>query len=242
MGRANTTSHRKTRDINLEREHLNEQIAALATPGIIRPSFSIPAGDSGRVLVSISEGSAGYEHPVLTSINLSITSGERMAIHGDNGSAKSTLLRAILGDKAVCKTGTWQVVRREFIGYLDQHYATLEADKTVLEVMQDCRVNWSHVEIRQHLNDFMFRKNEEINTLVRNLSGGEKVRLSLARIAAHPPKLLILDEITNNLDLETREHVIQILKDYPGAMLVVSHDCDFLLAIGVTDHYDIPNG
>ena len=130
-------------------------------------------------------------------------------------------------------------MRREFIGYLDQHYSTLNAQKTVLEVIQDCVLNWSHADIRKHLNDFLFRKNEEINTTVLNLSGGEKVRLSLAQIAASTPKLLILDEITNNLDLETRDHVIQILKDYPGAMVVISHDAEFLLSIGVTANYEI---
>ena len=100
-------------------------------------------------------------------------------------------------------------------------------------------LNWSHAEIRKHLNDFLFRKNEEITTTVLNLSGGEKARLSLAQIAAKTPKLLILDEMTNNLDLETREHVIQVLNDYPGAMIVISHDADFLLSIGVTANYGI---
>ena len=75
--------------------------------------------------------------------------------------------------------------------------------------------------------------------MVSSLSGGEKARLSLAQIAAITPKLLILDEITNNLDLETRDHVIQVLKDYPGAMLVISHDADFLSAIGVDTRYRI---
>ena len=85
----------------------------------------------------------------------------------------------------------------------------------------------------------MFRKNEEVNALVSTLSGGEKARLSLAQIAAKTPKLLILDEITNNLDLETRDHVIQVLTAYPGAMIVISHDGDFLKAIDVRVFYDI---
>ncbi len=93
--------------------------------------------------------------------------------------------------------------------------------------------------MRRHLNDFLFRKNEEVNTPVQVLSGGEKARLSLAAIAAFTPKLLILDEITNNLDLETRNHVAIVLKQYPGAMIVISHDADFLREIGVNHWYQI---
>lgn len=72
-------------------------------------------------------------------------------------------------------------------------------------------------------------------------SGGEKARLSLAHIAAKTPKLLILDEITNNLDLETKGHVIEVLKNYPGAMIVISHDAYFLKEIGVHHYLEIKN-
>jgi ATPase subunit of ABC transporter with duplicated ATPase domains len=162
-----------------------------------------------------------------------------LLLSGDNGSGKTTLIRAILGDEAVFKTGSWQVLKREGIGYLDQHYSTLDSQKTVIEMIQNTVPNWPHSEIRKHLNEFLFKKNEEVHTKVADLSGGEKARLSLAQIAAVTPKLLILDEITNNLDLETREHVIQVLKEYPGGMLVVSHDNDFLSAIDVSSRYCI---
>jgi ATPase subunit of ABC transporter with duplicated ATPase domains len=239
MSRAVVTTNQKKSEISHKRLVLTDKMSALRLPEIIKPTFSILAGESGRVLVSISDGRVGFEQPILTNIDLSITSGNRIAISGDNGSGKSTLIRAILEDEKVIKTGSWQLLKRESIGYLDQHYSTLEAEKTVLDIMQDCASNWSHAEIRKHLNDFLFRKNEEIYAPVSSLSGGEKARLSLAQIAAITPKLLILDEITNNLDLETRDHVIQVLKNYPGAMLVISHDVDFLLAIDVTINYGI---
>lgn len=162
-----------------------------------------------------------------------------MAIIGDNGSGKSTLIKAILGDESVCKTGDWHVIKREDIGYLDQHYGTLNPDKTVLETISDLVPNWSHTEVRRHLNDFLFRKNEEVNAIVSILSGGEKARLSLAQIAAKTPKLLILDEITNNLDLETKEHVVQVIKAYPGAMIIISHEADFLEEIGISEVVDV---
>jgi ATPase subunit of ABC transporter with duplicated ATPase domains len=219
-----------------------EQISALRLPEVIKPTFSIQAGESGRVLVSISDGNVGFENLIVRAINLSVTTGERIAISGDNGSGKSTLIRAILEDTAIVKTGSWQVLKQEYIGYLDQHYSTLDVEKTVIDIIQDSVPAWSHAKIRKHLNDFLFRKNEEINAPVSSLSGGEKARLSLALIAAITPKLLILDEITNNLDLETRDHVIQVLKDYPGAMVLISHDTDFLESIQITSHYFIHNG
>lgn len=242
VSRANETSNSKKSGISYKKQILTEKMSTLRLPEVIKPTFSIQAGDSGRVLVSISDGSVGFESRIVTAINLSVTAGERIAISGDNGSGKSTLIRAILGDRAIIKTGSWQVLKREAIGYLDQHYSTLDAQKTVVDIMQDHVSNWSHAEVRKHLNDFLFRKNEEINAMVSRLSGGEKARLSLALIAAIAPKLLILDEITNNLDLETRNHVIQVLKHYPGAMVLISHDANFLDSMSLTAHYFIHHG
>ncbi|MFO1257669.1 MAG: ATP-binding cassette domain-containing protein [Gammaproteobacteria bacterium] len=201
--------------------------------------MSADIGD--RTIVSISDGSVAYaeQEPLLQQISLSISSRDRIAITGDNGSGKSTLIKAILGDESVCKTGEWHVIKQEDVGYLDQHYGTLYADKTLLETIADLVPHLSHTEIRRHLNDFLFRKNEEVNALVSTLSGGEKARLSLAKIAAKTPKLLILDEITNNLDLETKEHVVQVLREFPGAMIVISHERDFLEEIGVSEVVDV---
>lgn len=81
-----------------------------------------------------------------------------------------------------------------------------------------------------------------MNSVVANLSGGERARLSLAQIGAKTPKLLILDEVTNNLDLEARAHVIDILSAYPGAMIVISHDEDFLEKIGIYNFYILRQG
>lgn len=241
-GRAEETSGRKKSAIDKRKSDLDERLADLRLPEIIIPKFSLESSDTGRgVVIQISNGSVGYFEgkPILSGISLSLQSGERIAITGDNGSGKSTLIKAILGDESVCKTGEWHVIKREDIGYLDQHYGTLNPDKTVLETIADLVLAWSHAEIRRHLNDFLFRKNEEVNALVSTLSGGEKARLSLAQIAAKTPKLLILDEITNNLDLETKEHVAQVLWAYPGAMMIISHDGDFLEEIGINEVMDV---
>lgn len=159
-----------------------------------------------RIILSISDGSIGYtgKDPLLKKINLSVKGGDRISIQGDTASGKSTLIKAILDDDRVIKSGHWHTSRVADIGYLDQHYGTLSAEKTVLETLAELASTWSNIEVRLFLNTFLFRKNEEVYATVNTLSGGEKARLSLAHIAVRTPQLLILDEITNNLDLETR--------------------------------------
>ena len=240
--RAEQTSGQKKQALQHKKEDLLNQLAGLALAEIIVPTFSLQADDvNDRVIVSISHGSVGYDQPILADIALSITGRMRLAITGDNGSGKSTLVKAILDDPSVIKTGEWIVPKSSEIGYLDQHYSSLGSQKTVLETIQ-AQVSWPHAEIRKHLNTFLFRKNEEVNALVANLSGGEKARLALAQIAAKTPKLLILDEVTNNIDLETRNHIVEVLKAYPGALIVISHDSDFLESIGISDTFYIEGG
>lgn len=241
--RAIETAGRKTNEIKNKKQELTNKLSGLNLPEIIKPSFSLNVVDvKGRTLVSISEGSINYKNSdklILDKISLSLMSGDRIAIKGTNGSGKSTLMKAIMGDVSVKKSGHWHTPKLEDIGYLDQHYATLEYHKTVLETIHTLVPAWSHIDVRRHLNGFLFRNNEEVNALVSTLSGGEKARLSLAQIAVKTPVLLMLDEVTNNLDLEAREHVIQVLKEYPGAMIVISHDEDFLNAIYVSRYVDL---
>ncbi len=238
--RAEETSGRKKVVIQDKKQALIEQLADLRLPDIIQPKFSLSSAELGdKVLVSISEGGVTYcvEKTVLKNIYLTIRSHSRLAILGDNGSGKSTLVKAILNEPIVIKTGDWLAPNRKDIGYLDQQYAILCPNKTVFETIADEMPEWREAEIRKHLNDFLFRKNEEVEIAVSQLSGGERVRLSLARIAVLNPKLLILDEVTNNLDLETKAHVVTVLKAYPGALIVISHDEDFLEAIDIRESY-----
>jgi ATPase subunit of ABC transporter with duplicated ATPase domains len=224
-----------------QREVLLEKLQDLALPETIVPKFSLQPDEDApsKVILSIQDGACGYDTPLLHNLFLSLTGVDRLALTGNNGSGKTTLVRAILNDPCITKSGEWILPKPEDIGYLDQHYATLNPDQSVLETIQACTPTWPHSEVRRHLNDFLFRKNEEVMALTSTLSGGEKARLCLAQIAARPPRLLILDEVTNNLDLETRDHMIQVLRHYPGAMIAISHDQDFLKAIGIQDFYDV---
>ncbi len=241
--RGEKTAGKNKGNVNALKERIESELRRTRLPEVIKPKFSLTAADLGsRAIVSISDGVCGYEQSVLSDISVSIGSHERVVLMGDNGSGKSTLVKAILGDTSVSKSGNWFTPKRNDIGYLDQHYDNVDSKKTVLDNVLMYFSGHTHAEVRAYLNDFLFRKNEEVMALAGTLSGGEKVRLSLACIAAKTPKLLILDEITNNLDLETREHVIQVLKDYPGAMIIISHDEDFVRNVGVHTTYDIDKG
>ncbi len=240
--RATATSGKKKKAIQHQKNELLDQLSELHLPEIIKPKFCLDASDIGlKTLISITDGAIYYQKDriILQAINFHLNNGEKIAINGDNASGKSSLIKAILLDPKIIKSGNWLTPKITDIGYLDQHYNTLESTKTVFEIVQDVTPSWTCNQIRCHLNDFLFRKNEEINNRISNLSGGEKARLSLAQIAAKPPKLLILDEITNNLDLKTRNHVAQILTNYQGAMIIISHDQEFLAEIGIKYFYQI---
>ena len=210
----------------------------------IEPKFNIDAYkvSLGKSIVSIVNGSCGYaQNVILNKINLQLKGGNKIAIIGDNGSGKSTLIKALLENPNILTGGEWVMPKKSDIGYLDQHYSTLNPNLTVVEVLQEAMPTWTDLEVRKHLNDFLFFTQEDVSNKVLNLSGGEKARLCLAVIAAKSPSLLLLDEITNNIDLETREYVSEVLKSYPGAAIVVTHDPSFLKSLEIYNVYEIIN-
>ncbi|WP_298622466.1 ATP-binding cassette domain-containing protein [uncultured Legionella sp.] len=238
--RAQETSGKKKKALTENKEQLLNRLKELSVEEDITPHFELKGSiNSSKALVTIRGGSITYNtNPILENINLNITSTSRIALIGLNGSGKSTLAKGIMNDNNMVREGFWLTPARKDIGYLDQHYQQLIEHDTVLETLQKSRPDWNHLELRKHLNDFLFRNNGEVNSRVSMLSGGEKARLSLAQIAANPPKLLILDEITNNLDLKTRAHVITLLNKYPAPFIVISHDSDFLEHIGINEYYN----
>jgi ATPase subunit of ABC transporter with duplicated ATPase domains len=228
--KAEKSQGRALSSIDEKKQKLSEQLSEIRLPELILPKLHLSHRDIGdKTIVSIIDGTVGYvDKIILQNINLSVGSRERVAIVGNNGSGKTTMVKAILGDKNILKSGDWNAPNPRDIGYLDQHYGNLDPEKSAVEIISETNPTWNHGEIRRHLNDFLFRKNEEVNALMKNLSGGERARLSLAKIAVCPPRLLILDEVTNTIDLETRDHLVEILREDPAAMIVISHDDDFL--------------
>lgn len=243
--KANQTSGKKKSAINNKKQGLIDQLSELKLPDIILPKFSVDTSNiSNCNILSIYGADIGYnKHDILLkNVSLELSGKGRIAICGKNASGKSTFLKAILGDPHIYKTGSWQLTGLENIGYLDQHYSNLDFNASVIEHLYRARPEWNEAKIRRHLSDFLFRQKEEVVSLTSTLSGGERARLSLSLIAAKTPKLLILDELTNNLDLETKEHVVQVLRNYPGALLIVSHEEDFLQSVGIDHVYKVEGG
>ncbi len=240
--RASQTNGKRKAAIDKKKQHLIEQISDLRLPKVILPKFSLSSNYVfGSNILSISGADIGYKEEliILKNVSLSLSANERISIIGRNASGKSTLLKAIFGKNNIFKTGNWHLPNTQHIGYLDQHYSNLNPQDSVIDHVHKIRPDWHEIDVRKHLNSFLFHNNEEVSNLVCNLSGGEKARLSLSLIAAKSPRLLILDEITNNLDLETKEHVVQVLRKYPGSMIIVSHEENFLQSVGIDHIYKI---
>lgn len=239
--RSAKTTGRKRASIDTKKQNCIENLNKLKQPEVIIPTFNLSTDRlSEKVIISVKNGEVGYPNKtIIKDIHLSIYGTSRVVIAGSNGCGKSTMLKAIIADPSIDKKGQWMSPTLEYCGYLDQHFQNLTNDKSVFETVYNVVDGWSERKIRDHLATFLFFKNEEVNMLTQYLSGGEKVRLSLALIAAKTPPLLILDEVTNNLDSETKNHVIQVLQRYPGALILVSHDPHFLNSINLTDCYEI---
>ena len=171
-------------------------------------------------------------HPgqvVLDSPELSVVGPERIALIGPNGSGKTTLLRSL---HAAGAEVPWK--------YLPQRLDVFDESRTVAENVADVAPHATAEQIRGQLARFLFR-GSDADAVVATLSGGERLRAALARIllAEPAPKLLMLDEPTNNLDITSRQHLIEALETFEGALIVASHDRPFLDAIGPTRTIDL---
>ena len=179
----------------------------------------------------------GYDH-VLSKVSFTLKKGERVAIIGENGKGKSTLLKTLMGQIPPLG-GSYTVGTGVEVGYFDQQAAVAESmypGKTVLNDFWDMYPTLKEVEVRNALGSFLFTREEVFKTLGQ-LSGGEKVRLALCKMFKMRPNLLILDEPTNHMDLVGKEALENMLKNYTGTILFVSHDRYFIkeIATGMLD-------
>jgi ATPase subunit of ABC transporter with duplicated ATPase domains len=217
--------------VNHLKKEVDHALTQFKVEEIIVPRFFIDGkSKSSAAIVTINNGECGYDHGTMILKNLYFNSGphDRICIQAPNGHGKTTLFKAILNDPSIIKHGEWHTPEFNKTGYVNQHYDQFNPESTVFEIIKNESPTLDDQSIRSHLNDYLFRKNEEVNTKIKNLSGGEKARLSLAHIAIKMPHLLLLDEITNNLDMETKNHVITVLNAYPGSIIIISHDIGFL--------------
>jgi ATP-binding cassette subfamily F protein uup len=185
---------------------------------------------SGKLVVDVRRVNFGYDDKVIVrDFSTRILRGERIGIIGPNGSGKSTLLKLILGE---LKPSSGEVVlgTRLQLAYFDQHRRLLDSEKTVRENMSDSdyvTVRGRSRHVIGYLKDFLFPP-QRIDSPVKALSGGERNRLLLAKIFTQSANMMVLDEPTNDLDVDTLELLEDLLADYEGTLLLVSHDRTFL--------------
>ncbi|MFO1131910.1 MAG: ATP-binding cassette domain-containing protein [Hyphomicrobiales bacterium] len=206
------------------KEHVGQQ-------GAVR--MAATSGDiSGKLVAEAKAMSKSFgERPIVANLDLLVMRGDRLGIVGPNGAGKTTLIKLLTGaldpDSGAIRLGTnLQTVT------LDQSRQSLDPNSTLADVITDGRgnsvtVNGETKHVVSYMKDFLFPP-DKARTPVSVLSGGERGRLILARELAKPSNLLILDEPTNDLDLETLDMLQEMLADYPGTILLVSHDRDFL--------------
>ena len=202
------------------------------------------ADRSGRLVARLTDVSYAYEGaPLISHFTTEVSRGDRIGIVGPNGSGKTTLLKLILGeiqpDEGEIRLGT-----NLQIAYFDQMRTRLREDKSLVENVGDGQAYITLNGVRRHvlsyLQDFLFSA-ERARGPISALSGGERNRLLLACLFSHPSNVLVLDEPTNDLDMETLDLLAELLAEYKGTVLVVSHDRAFLDSV-VTGIFAIEDG
>lgn len=186
---------------------------------------------SGRLVAQLKGVTFGYgDTPVIRDLSTTILRGDRVGIIGPNGSGKTTLLRLLLGDLTP-QQGTVRLGANLDAAYFDQHRAVLDEDDTVISNVGEGKdtliINGRPKHIIGYLQDFLFTP-DRARSPVGTLSGGERNRLLLARLFTRPANILVLDEPTNDLDVETLELLEELLFEYKGTVLLVSHERAFL--------------
>ena len=207
-------------------------------PGPVRMEAQ-SAERSGRMVVEAKGVGFTYDNngaydddsePIIRDMTTTIMRGDRIGIIGPNGSGKTTLLRVLLG-QLEAQQGRLRYGTRLEISYFDQLQTQLDGEKTVQENVSPgtdmLLVNGRRKHIIGYLQDFLF-SSDQARMQVKFLSGGEHNRVLLARLFTKPSNVLVMDEPTNDLDMETLELLEELLLDYPGTLLLVSHDREFL--------------
>jgi len=189
------------------------------------------ASRSGKIVFELEEVNYGIEEKTLVrNFSAQVQRGDKIALVGPNGCGKTTLLKLMLG-QLNADSGRVHVGTKLEVAYFDQHRAELDPERTVMDNLaegkQEVMVNGKPRHVLGYLQDFLFHPKRAM-TPVRALSGGERNRLLLARLFLKPSNLLILDEPTNDLDVETLELLEELIDGYQGTVLLVSHDREFV--------------
>lgn len=193
--------------------------------------LAVSAGDrSGKIVADLQNVSKSYDRPIVTDFTATILRGDKVGLLGPNGAGKTTLLKLILGS-ITPDSGTAVMGTRIEVAYFDQMREGLDLNASLEDYISPgsewIEINGNRKHVKSYLSDFLFAP-ERTNSPVSTLSGGERNRLLLARLFARPANVLVLDEPTNDLDIDTLDLLEQLLQDYKGTVFLVSHDRYFL--------------
>src|SRR6476469_3449582 len=198
---------------------------------VVKFEFRVPPRSGDQVAVLEDLHKQYGPRVIYDGFNLTIRRGERWAVMGRNGAGKSTLLKMIAGATAP-DTGNVRLGASLTMGYFaQQSLDVLDPDLTIIEQLQNDFSQDVMGSLRTLAGAFQF-SGEDVDKRIRALSGGEKSRLAMARMLYNPPNFLVLDEPTNHLDVATKEMLVEVLKDFEGTMIFVSHDRMFLRGLG----------
>jgi ABC transport system ATP-binding/permease protein len=200
---------------------------------------------SGKIVIDADNISYRYENQIIVEhFSTTIMRGDRIGIIGPNGVGKTTLIHLLLG-KLESQQGSVKQGTKLDIAYFDQHRSQLDDSKTVrdniAEGTDNIEINGKSKHVMSYLNDFLFAPNRA-NSPVSTLSGGERNRLMLAKLFTQPFNMLVMDEPTNDLDVETLELLEELLLEYKGTLLLVSHDRAFLNNVVTSTLFFAGNG
>ena len=212
------------------REKMLDKIERLEKPVEINDSMDIrlePDVVSGNDVLTVTDLSKSFDTQTLfTHVSFEIKRGERIAVIGNNGTGKTTLLKIING-LIPADAGEIRLGAKVHIGYYDQEHQVLHMDKTLFQEIQDTYPNMNNTQIRNTLASFLFT-GDDVFKLIKDLSGGERGRVSLAKLMLSDANFLLLDEPTNHLDITSKEILESALNRYTGTVLYVSHDRYFI--------------
>ncbi len=237
--RGQRLAERKRQAVEAELAEARERVERVRQMALAMPSTGLPGG---RTVLNLSDAvvTVNDGRRLLGPLSLRLTGPERVAVIGPNGAGKTTLLKLIAG---LSEPSSGIVERPVRAALLDQQAAMLKSDETLVDAWLRLNPQGAPNAARAALARFLFR-NVQADRRVGELSGGERLRAALACImtGAEPPQLLVLDEPTNHLDIDSVEAVEAALSGYDGALVVVSHDADFLENLGVKRTIVLKNG
>lgn len=215
---------RRLEQLRLERSARRERLGNV--------SLAIAEGQrSGKLVAELENVSKAFgDHVVIRDYSTTLMRGDRIGIVGPNGAGKTTLLKIMLGELAP-DSGTVRLGSNVAVAYFDQMRAQLDENATLVDIINPgsewVEIGGARKHVMTYLGDFLFSP-ARASSPVSSLSGGERARLLLARLFARPANVLVLDEPTNDLDIETLELLEELLQEYTGTVLLVSHDRAFL--------------